>query len=100
MKKIVSLFALFVLVSLGASAQGRGNDRLRKARLSRTMNRQLTLPERLELRKDAYRFESLQRRSRRDGVVTPLERRRLLKAKRETRNDRFRYRHNARRRVI
>jgi hypothetical protein len=64
------------------------------------MNRQITLPERLELRKDAYRFESLQRRSRRDGVVTPLERRRLFKAKRETRTDRFRFRHNGRRRLI
>jgi hypothetical protein len=96
MKKILSLCALLVLLSVAASAQTRSGN-IRRARIARV---QVTRPERLELRKDAFRYESLQRRSRRDGMVTPLERKRLHKAKRETRTDRFRFRHNRRRRLI
>jgi hypothetical protein len=95
MKKIFSLCALLVLLSVAASAQTR-NSNIRRAR----PRVQVTRPERLELRKDVFRYEALQRRSHRDGVVTPLERRRLHKEKRETRTDRFRYRHNGRRRLI
>jgi len=96
MKKIVGLSLVLLLLSVAASAQAG----VRKQRSGRNCTRQITVGERMELRKDALRYKMLQRRSQRDGVVTPIERRRVQKAKAETRRDAFRYRHNARRRLI
>ena len=97
MKKILGLSLILLVLSVAASAQ----TGLRKHRAGRNCTRnQITVGERTELRKDALRYKMLQRRSQRDGVVTPIERRRLQKAKAETRRDAFRYRHNARRRLI
>ena len=96
MKKILGLSLVLLMLSVPASAQ----TGLRKHRSGRNCTRQITVGERTELRKDALRYKMLQRRSQRDGVVTPIERRRLQKAKTETRRDAFRYRHNARRRLI
>ena len=97
MKKILGLSLILLVLSAAASAQ----TGLRKHRAGRNCTRnQITVGERTELRKDALRYKMLQRRSQRDGVVTPIERRRLQRAKAETRRDAFRYRHNARRRLI
>ena len=97
MKKILGLSLVLMILSVAASAQ----VAVRKHRPGRNCVRnQVTIGERAELRKDALRVRMLQRRSQRDGLVTPIERRRLQKAKAETRRDAFRYRHNPRRRLI
>ena len=101
MKKILSLGLILVLLSAAASAQVRPRDRFRGYRIQRNFNSGLlTRPERFELRKDAFRYQMLERKTRRDGIVTPFERRRLHRARRNTRVDLFRFRHNGRRRII
>lgn len=97
MKKIVTLSLILVLISFAASAQ----VGVRKHRSGRNCTRnQITVGERVELRKDAIRYKMLQRRSQRDGIVTPIERRRIQRAKTEIRRDAFRFKHNPRRRLI
>ena len=86
MKKILSIMLVLALVSVSASAQFHG-DRLNRH-------------ERLELRRDIGRERFVTRESRRDGVVGPLERRRIHRAKCATRRDAFRFRHNGRNRII
>lgn len=96
MKKIIGLSLVLVLLSVAASAQ---TNLRKKAARNCTRNR-VTAGERAELRQDAVRYKMLQRRAKRDGVVTPIERRRVQKARVEVRRDAFRFKHNARRRVI
>jgi len=92
MKKIVVFSLILVLTSVAASAQvGRGNG-LRKSQFNRT--------EKIELRQDVFRNQSIRKRARRDGVITPIERRRMHRSKCESRRDLVRFRHNGRRRVI
>ena len=101
MKKIVALSLILIVLSFAASAQGGFGKGFRKHRLERGFNSgQINRPERMELRKDALRYEMLERKTRRDGVVTPFERKRLRKAKCEDRRDLFRAKHNRRRRMI
>jgi len=92
MKKIL-IFTLFLaIMSVNASAQaGRGNG-LRKG--------QLTYVEKMELRKDVLRNRIIRNRAGRDGVITPMERRRIHRAKCDTRRDLFRFKHNSHRRLI
>ena len=99
MKKIISLSIVLVLLAAAATAQRGPGDRIRKQRLHNHY-RQITPLERFDLRKDVFRYEVIQRRARRDGVVTPFERRRLHKTKTNIRQEAFRYKHNNRRRVI
>ena len=97
MKKIFGLSLVLMILSVAASAQ----NVVRKQRAGRNCTRtQITVGERMELRKDALRYKMLQRRSQRDGVVTPIERRRLQRAKVEARRDLYRFKHNPRRRLI
>ena len=92
MKKILVFSLILVLTSVAASAQvGRGNG-LRKSQLNRN--------ERIELRQDVFRNQSIRKRARRDGVITPIERRRMHRSKCESPRDLVRFRHNGRRRVI
>jgi hypothetical protein len=101
MKKILVFSLILVLISAAASAQAGYGSRFRKQGIHRGFNQErFTRPERFELRKDIYRSQSLQRRARRDGMVTPIERRRIHRSKRDTRRDSFRFRHNVRRRII
>jgi hypothetical protein len=95
MKKITVLSLILVMLSFAASAQVRPGLRQNKRN-----NRQFTRPEKMELRKDVVRYKMMKNRAGRDGVVTPMERRRLRHAKCETRRDAFRFKHNGRRRVI
>lgn len=97
MKKIVTLSLILVLISVAASAQ----VSVRKHRPARNCTRnQITVGERAALRQDVLRYKMVQRRSQRDGIVTPVERRKIQRAKAETRRDAFRFRHNPRRRLI
>lgn len=101
MKKILVFSLILVLISEAASAQAVPGSRFRKQGIQRGFNQgQLTRPEKMELRKDVFRNQILQRKARRDGVVTPLERRRIHRSKCDTRHDLFRFKHNGRRRVI
>lgn len=100
MKKIFALSFLVMILTVAASAQG-PRERFQKHRIREGFRSgQLTRPERFELRKDQFRYQNMQRRVHRDGVVTPIERRRLHKQKAENRRERFRYMHNRQRRVI
>jgi hypothetical protein len=92
MKKILLFSFILVLTSIAASAQlGRGNG-LGKGQLTRT--------EKIELRQDGFRNQGIRKRARRDGVVTPMERRKIRRAKCEARRERVRSRHNRRRKII
>lgn len=101
MKKILVFSLILVLISAAASAQAGPGSRFRKQGIQRGFNQgQLSRPEKFELRKDVYRSQILQRKARRDGVVTPIERRRIHRSKCDTRRDAFRFKHNGRRRII
>jgi hypothetical protein len=93
MKKILIFSLIFVITSAAASAQVRSQGIFPD-------NKQLTRHERKELRRDMARNHFIKRRAERDGVVTPMERRRIRRSKCDTRRDLFRFRHNGRRRLI
>jgi hypothetical protein len=92
MKKITVLSLVLVMLSFAASAQLRPG--------LRPHSRQLSRPEKMEIRKDVVRYQMIKRQAGRDGVITPMERKRLRRAKCEVRRDAFRFKHNNRRRVI
>jgi hypothetical protein len=99
MKKITVLSLILVLLSFAASAQLRSGGRLNLNK-ERRENRRITPFERKELRKDAVRYHMMKRKASRDGVIGPIERRKLRHARCEGRRDAFRFKHNGRRRVI
>lgn len=100
MKKLVALSFLVMILTVAVSAQTT-RERIQKHRVREGFRSgQITRPERFELRKDQFRYQSMQRRAHRDGRVTPIERRRLHKQKAENRREQFRYMHNRQRRVI
>jgi hypothetical protein len=99
MKKIVAFSLILVLISAATSAQH--SSRIHKHRVHQSFNNShITRLERHQLRKDAVRYKTAQRIARRDGVVSPLEKRRLHKLRTDTRRDAFRFRHNGRNRLI
>jgi hypothetical protein len=101
MKKILVFSLLLTLISAAASAQARPGNRFRKQGIHRGISQgQLNRPEKMELRKDVFRNQVIKKRARRDGIVTPIERRRIHRSKCDTRRDAFRFRHNSRRRII
>jgi hypothetical protein len=101
MKKILLFSFILVLISATVSAQAGPGGRYRKQGIQRGINQgQFTRPEKFQLRKDVFRNQLLQRRTRRDAVVTPMERRRIHRSKCDTRRDMFRFKHNSRRRLI
>jgi len=100
MKKLLALTFILMSFSFATSAQVI-RERVQKHRIREGFrNGQLTRPERFELRKDQFRYQNMQHRVHRDGIVTPIERRRLHKQKAENRREQFRYMHNRQRRVI
>lgn len=101
MKKILTLAFVLVLVSAVASAQaGPGESFRRHHRHDGFRSGQITRHERVELRKDAFRYKVAQRGARRDGRITPFEHRRLHNLRRHDRFEASRFRHNGRRRLI
>lgn len=100
MKKIVALGLILTFLATAAMAQGPG-DRIRRHSIRQGVRSgELTRFEQMELRRDQFRLESMQRNARRDGRITPYERRKLHKMKAHTRRETFRFKHNNRRRVI
>lgn len=99
MKKILVFSLLLVFISASASAQIRPRGRGTVSNF-KPQNNQITWSEKKDIRKDAVRYQLMKRKASRDGVVTPFERRKLRKAKCETRRDLVRFKHNGRRRVI
>jgi hypothetical protein len=96
MKKIFALGLILIIFSAAANAQ-RPRGTFPNVRPN---NNQLSWGEKKELRKDAIRYHIIKRRALRDGLITPIERRKLRKAKCEGRRDLFRFKHNSRRRLI
>ena len=98
MKKILSLSFILILTATVSFAQQGYSDRFRKQRAGHSLRGgQISGLERIELRKDLVRQSMIQRNARRDGVVTPLEKVRIHRAKCNTRRDAFRFKHNGRR---
>jgi len=101
MKKILLFSLLLVLLSAAASAQAGPGSHYRKMRTEKGFNDgRLTRSERFELRKDGRRTQLLERRARRDGIVTPVERIRIHHSRSHTRRDEFHFKHNRRRRIM
>jgi len=101
MKKILPLSLILLFLSVTALAQRGQGNRIRGYRTTPYVGSgQITRPERFELRKDQFRYQTTRRKARRDGYITPFEKRELQKRKRATRRDAFRFRHNGRRRII
>ena len=100
MKKILVFSLILIFISTGALAQ-RPRATFPNTRPNiRLNNNQITWGEKKELRKDAVRYQKMKRRAGRDGIVTPIERRKLRRAKCDTRRDLVRFKHNGRRRII
>lgn len=101
MKKVLLLSLILILFAGAASAQrGHGYRTHRQWAVAGFNSGQITRPERFELRKDLVRQRVIQHHARRDGVITPMEKRRIHKAKCNTRGDLIRFRHNGRNRII
>ena len=99
MKTLLTL-GLILLFGAAAPAQTRGERIQRLVIRDGIRSGQLSRPEIRELRKNQVRYDLLQRRVHRDGRVTPLERKRLHRAKAQNRRELIRFKHNRQRRVI
>jgi hypothetical protein len=93
MKKILLIACLFTLMGTAASAQT-----LRH----RGMNNRtgITRLEAMDLRRDHQRIKVARFRAQRDGIVTPVEKRKLRKMKRHQRREFFFYKNNRNRRIL
>lgn len=101
MKKILVFSLVLVLISAAASAQVRVRVTSPNVRPNiRLNNNQITWGEKKELRKDAVRYRMIKRKVGRDGIITPIERRKLRRTKCDARRDLVRFKHNGRRRII
>lgn len=96
MKKIVLLSLVLSLFTFSADAQLRPY-RTRTSPLSRST---ITLREAMNMRRDHQRYKMARFRAQRDGVITPVEKRKLRKMKRHERRQFFWYRHNGNRRIL
>ena len=100
MKKIFAVALIMIATVAVASAQ-RSGDRLQRQNIRNAVRSgEITRTELLDLRKNQLRYQALQRRAQRDGIVTPYERRKLHRMKVQNRREFFRYTHNRHRRVV
>jgi len=100
MKKLLLAGLILTLLAGTASAQT-GSNRIRHQREAQSFRHgQLNRAEVRHLKRDGLRYRMANRRAHRDGRITRFERRRLIAMKRDQRHDRFRFRHNNRRRLI
>lgn len=98
MKKIIVLGVAFALFTFAASAQ-KGSTDLRDKRDRKDFKTgQLTHAEKSRLQKNDFRYKKTERRFKRDGRLTPMEKRKLSYMKRHDRHDKFRFKHNDRKR--
>jgi hypothetical protein len=101
MKKIISLMMVLLILSVAAMAQRGPSDRFIRHRVAYGVRGgEINRVERFRLQNDVARYQIAQRHARRDGMVTPYERRRIHAMKGKTRRDAYRFRHNSRRRTI
>lgn len=101
MKKVLYLCAVLLLLSAAASAQQKPGDRILRHRVAEGFrDGNITRFERHRIRQDVVRYKTADRNARRDGVVSPRERRKIHAMKAKTRRDAFRFKHNPRRRII
>jgi len=101
MKKIIILTLFITSLGLTVSAQRGQNGKFDRGRITLGLNNGgLTRMEKSRLQQDAFRYRLAQRHARRDGFISPRERRRLRKMKARERRESFYFRHNGRRRVI
>ena len=101
MKNILVLGITIVLISATGYTQQLRDNMVQNFRVERGVKSgQLTRIERSRVRKDQFRYKMEQKKARRDGVVTPGERRNLNMMKRKNNRQIFRMKHNRRNRVI
>ena len=101
MKKILIPAIAILLISATGSAQQAGDNRVQNLRIeSGVRSGKLNRVERARIRKDQFRYKMEQKKARRDGVVTPGEKRKLNMMKRKNNRQLFRMKHNRRNRVI
>ncbi|HYC39785.1 MAG TPA: hypothetical protein VEB63_04790 [Chitinophagaceae bacterium] len=98
MKNFITVGFALLVMSTVASAQGPG-ERLRRQRAAHEFRERppLSLRERMQLKKNYIRYRIAQRRAKGDGVITPLEKRRLYQIRKQNRHQYYRFRHNDRR---
>lgn len=94
MKKIFYLGMFLFLTTIAASSQ----IVIRVPVRPQGFNKQrISRPERFQLKRDIVRLNIVQSIARKDGIVTPFERRRINKEKCTIGRDAFRFKHNNRR---
>ena len=93
MKKLLCLSLILLLISASVSAQNINGSRIRPRGIN---SERISRPERFQLRRDMIRLNMVQRNARRDGIITPVERRRIHRSKCNTRRDAFHFRYNGR----
>ena len=98
MKRIIALGVFFALFTVAASAQRNDAGFKKKGMDRRYETGQLTRGEKFKLHKNDARYHKTKRHFKRDGRISPMEKRKLYKMKRHDRRETFRYRHNDRRR--
>jgi hypothetical protein len=102
MKTKIILAGLFLtFFTVAASAQIRHNERMNHNRFHQDVkNGEITRHEARELRKDHFQLRRTQCLARCDGIVGPLERKRIHRLKLEQHRDFIRFNHNRQRRFI
>lgn len=100
MKKLLTIGLILFIIIGSAEAQRPGTAIRRHAIREGVRNGELTRFEVRDLRRDQVRYHRMERQARRDGTVTPRERRKLYRMKVENRRELIRYKHNPRRRLI
>ena len=96
MKKILAISFIMLLISAAATAQSARRYRTRESGIRSNISGS----ERVQLRRDVFRYRTAKRAAGRDGRIGPLERRKLHKMRCRTRRDAARFRHNGRNRLI
>lgn len=96
MKKLLAISFVMLLISAAASAQSNRRYRTRESGIGANISG----TERVQLKRDVFRYRTARRVAGRDGRIGPLERRKLHKMKCRTRRDAVRFRHNGRNRLI
>ena len=97
MKKLVLLGFAFTLLIASASAQSIRGDRNSKSH-NGFNDRRVTPGEKFRMKKNDVRYHRTERKFKRDGRLSRMEKRKLYKMKRNDRHDAFRYKHNRHRR--
>jgi hypothetical protein len=97
MKKLLYLSLILLLISASVSAQRINGSGIRPRGIN---SERISRPERFQVRRDIIHLNMVQRNARRDGIITPVERKKIYRSKCNTRRDAFRFRHNGRRRII